>query len=882
VWRLPRRGGIGALACLLVLIPLRVRGQQATLLGDAHVSSARPSVNAGNLSNLDVGGGSTALVQFDLGTLPAGTTAAQITRATLRVYCNRADTPGAISVQAVQGSWSESGITYATLPALGPVVQTAQVSSAAQFVTFDITSTVQQWVGAPAANNGLALTASSAMVQFDSKENDQTAHAPQLEIALSSGGSGSGTAGAVGATGATGATGAIGAAGPAGPIGAVGLTGLAGATGATGAAGLVGAKGATGAVGATGPAGTGSGEPGATGATGSPGLIYQGTYNPGTNYAANDVVIFAGSSYVSLIAPNHGNTPSLSPELWGPLTAQGPIGLTGATGVTGALGSQGLPGPVGPPGEQGQQGAQGIAGQAGAQGIPGVIGATGLQGPMGPQGEPGPAGLSFQGNYSATTNYSIADGVLWQGASWVSLIANNHGNAPDQSPAAWAMFAASGAPGATGAIGATGQAGAAGLPGAAGAAGATGVTGAQGATGTPGLAYQGTYVSTSNYALGDVVLYLGTSYASLTSANHGNAPDQNPTAWGVLAPMGSTGPAGAAGPAGATGSVGPAGMQGLPGPIGALGPQGPQGLQGPAGAQGLAGAVGVQGPAGPQGLQGAAGTAGAQGVAGVAGATGPVGPAGLQGVQGATGAQGVTGANGAVGMNFRGAWAPATNYAVNDAVTFSGSTYLAQTMGTNLEPDSHPQAWTVIAQAGGAGPTGAAGTAATVAIGTITTLAAGASATVTNTGTAQAAVLNFGVPQGAAGAAGSGGGGGAASSNNAYAGMYHLVSFSTLYYAVNSPNADEFEKADVLAWVPLGCTATRMDVYSQQSGNLKVTLRTGTPGAMADTALVCSPATGSSCSVTGSVLVSAGNFIDFRFDGPSGTPAGVWTSLQCN
>ena len=41
----------------------------------------------------------------------------------------------------------------------------------------------------------------------------------------------------------------------------------------------------------------------------------------------------------------------------------------------------------------------------------------------------------------------------------------------------------------------------------------------------------------------------------------------------------------------------------------------------------------------------------------------------------------------------------------------------------------------------------------------------------------------------------------------------------------------------MLAWVPQGCTATELDVYSQQSATITVTLRAGTPGAMADTAL---------------------------------------------
>ena len=67
---------------------------QATLVADAHVNSAMPAVNSGAIANLDVGGGYTALLQFDLSMLPAGTTAAQVSRAVLRLYVNRVTTPG--------------------------------------------------------------------------------------------------------------------------------------------------------------------------------------------------------------------------------------------------------------------------------------------------------------------------------------------------------------------------------------------------------------------------------------------------------------------------------------------------------------------------------------------------------------------------------------------------------------------------------------------------------------------------------------------------------------------------------------------------------------------------------------------------------------------
>ena len=275
---------------------------------------------------------------------------------------------------------------------------------------------------------------------------------------------------------------------------------------------------------------------------------------------------------------------------------------------------------------------------------------------------------------------------------------------------------------------------------------------------------------------------------------------------------------------------------------------------------------------GATGPQGAAGPAGAQGVAGATGATGP------QGVAGPAGAVGATGANGLAGINFRNAWNAQANYAVNDAVTYGGSTYLAVAAGMNAEPDATPQSWALLAAAGGAGPTGAAGSAATVSVGNVTTLAANAPATVTNSGTAQAAVLNFGIPQGVAG---TGSSSGSSTSSGTFAAMYHAVSYSSLYYSVNSPTGSLTETTSVLAWVPLGCTATELEVYSQQSGTITVTLRVGTIGAMQSSSLSCSLATNGKCTSTSAMTIPAGNFIDLGITGSSSSAAGVWTSLQC-
>ncbi len=962
---------------------LRAFGVEATLVADVHVNSARPTMNSGAISNLNVGGGYTALLQFDLSTLPAGTTAAQVSRATLRLYCNRADTGGLVSVQPVNGAWGEYSVTFATVPAFGAAAQVVQVSQAGSYVAVDVTMLVQGWVTAPATNNGLALTAGTAVVQFDSKENDLTGHAAVLDVALAS----VGPAGATGPAGPAGPAGATGTAGPAGTQGVQGLQGppgmaglnyqgayaagvsyalhdvvtyagssyvsltagneanmpgvttewavlaqggsggsesgvgvayqgtyastanyglndivlyqgssyislisanhgnapsassgqwgvmALGAVGIQGPQGPVGATGPTGLTGATGPAGPqgSSGAAGATGAPGTPGLVYRGSYSSTTNYALGDVVLWQGASYASLIAGNHGNTPSDSPGQWGVLTAQGPAGPMGAQGPQGLAGAQGPPGSVGPPGETGAQGLQGIPGQAGAQGLTGPAGAQGLQGPIGPQGPVGPVGMTFQGTYSSATNYGIGDGVLYNSAAYVSLVASNHGNTPDQSPAQWGLFA-TGAPGATGPQGPQGPQG---LPGVAGSAGATGPQGPQGATGPQGPAvvnYTANYASTTNYGLHDAVSYLGSTWVSLVAGNVGNTPDQSPSWWALLA---------AQGPAGPIGPQGPSGVAGAPGAIGATGPAGPAGP--PASFQGTW-LVGTSYAVGSViGFGGSSYVA----IAANVGREPDLNPtfwavmaqAGTAGAPGATGPQGPAGAPGIVGVTYRGAWVIGTTYSANDVVVFNGASYLAAGTSLGSEPDVSPAKWAVLGVNGAVGATGPAGSAATVSVGTVTTGAAGSQASVTNSGTASAAVLNFTIPQGAPG---SSGGSEGSSSGVSSATLYQAVSDHFNYYSVTSATSAATEADSVLTWVPAGCLAKQLGVFSRQANTISVTLRQGTPGSMADTALVCSVGTNSACTATGNVTIGAGNFVDFHVTGASGTAAGVWIALSCN
>jgi len=433
---------------VLLAATLPACATEATLVADAHVSSARPAVNSGTISNLYVGAGFTSLLQFDLSTLPAGATGAQVTKAVLRLYCNRVDTAGQVSVSTVGGAWGEYSVTYAGLPALGGVVQAVPVGSAGAYVTVDVTTVVQAWLQSPATNNGLALTATSAAVQFDSKENDLTGHAATLDVTMS----GQGGAGA-GAQGPQGLVGPAGAKGDAGPIGPMGLPGVAGLPGTAGPPGIAGASGPAGTAGVAGPVGP-------AGPKGNPGLGYVGVYQSTMNYGMADVVGYQGSSYISLIEGNHGNTPSLSAGQWG-LIAQaqtGPQGLAGAPGLTGATGA------------------------TGPQGLAGPVGSTGATGVVGPQGLPG---LTYQGSYASGVNYKLGDVVLWSGTAYASLLANNHGSTPDASPQQWGVLAGQGPAGVQGVPGLQGGAGPQGLP---GSVGPNGERGPQGAQGIPGQA----------------------------------------------------------------------------------------------------------------------------------------------------------------------------------------------------------------------------------------------------------------------------------------------------------------------------------------------------------------------------------------------------------
>src|ERR1700761_6721966 len=101
---------------LALILTVPARANDVQLVADAHVVSLFPTVNFGSVSNLYVGNGSFALLQYDLSNLPSGTISAQVTRANLTLFVNRINVAGAVDIAAVQSGWNETGVTFNTAP----------------------------------------------------------------------------------------------------------------------------------------------------------------------------------------------------------------------------------------------------------------------------------------------------------------------------------------------------------------------------------------------------------------------------------------------------------------------------------------------------------------------------------------------------------------------------------------------------------------------------------------------------------------------------------------------------------------------------------------------------------------------------------------------
>lgn len=358
----------------------------------------------------------------------------------------------------------------------------------------------------------------------------------------------------------------------------------------------------------------------------------------------------------------------------------------------------------------------------GEKGDPGPAGPQGEPGPAGPKGDPGPVSVTVgtttttdAGTSANVSNSGTAENVILN----FSIPRGEPGEAgpegpkgPQGEPGPQGPAGQDGEPGEQGPKGEPGETGPEGPQGPQGVPGPEGPQGPQGKPGKDGTSFQvlGRYDTIGDLTSAHPTGTKGDAYAVGVEETEIYIWDVDGNTWENIGPLeGPAGPQGAQGPKGDTGDPGPqgpAGEDGQPGPAGqaatitvgstTTGSPGTQAQVTNTGNQNAAifnftipqGAQGPKGDPGPQGEPGAKGDTGPQGEPGAKGDTGPQGEPGPQGVPGEQGPKGDT------------------------------------------------------------GETGPAGQPATITVGTTTTGEPGTEAQVTNSGTAQDAILNFTIPKG--------------------------------------------------------------------------------------------------------------------------------------
>lgn len=192
------------LILLLALLSLSAYGQ-VTPSADAYTNTASPTMNFGTKPVLDVESASqTTYIQFDLSSIPAGYTSANVAKASLKLYVNAVTTAGSFNVNFVNGAWSEKTITANLAPAMGATIAGSvplTASNVHDFIIIDVTSAVGAWLDGSQANDGIALVANSPLnASFDSKENTTNSQTAELDVVFA----GTGTGAITGVTTASG------------------------------------------------------------------------------------------------------------------------------------------------------------------------------------------------------------------------------------------------------------------------------------------------------------------------------------------------------------------------------------------------------------------------------------------------------------------------------------------------------------------------------------------------------------------------------------------------------------------------------------------------------------------------------------------------------
>jgi hypothetical protein len=154
----------------IAALPIAAQAQSVPLTQDSSVIPGT-AANFGVLQTINVGGASgfQGLVQFDLSTLPAGTTSSNISKATLVLFVKAVNAAGTVNISTANGAWTESGVNGNNAPTAGQSVASGvAVSAMGSYLYVDATSAIQSWVTTPDSNNGFIVTPNDGLVNVSS------------------------------------------------------------------------------------------------------------------------------------------------------------------------------------------------------------------------------------------------------------------------------------------------------------------------------------------------------------------------------------------------------------------------------------------------------------------------------------------------------------------------------------------------------------------------------------------------------------------------------------------------------------------------------------------------------------------------------------------
>jgi hypothetical protein len=162
-------------------------------VADAYIDQYNSNSNFGGYPSLRVGFSSAvdlfhnrALVRFDLSSLPADAT---IRSAYLEAYLTRGSgslTQASMGAYFVTSAWSESSVTWNTMPSFDPVGIAGSVDASPGYKSWNVTSFAQTWQSDPTSNHGLQLIGPQTnwwSREFSSREGQ---YCPRLVLTIES------------------------------------------------------------------------------------------------------------------------------------------------------------------------------------------------------------------------------------------------------------------------------------------------------------------------------------------------------------------------------------------------------------------------------------------------------------------------------------------------------------------------------------------------------------------------------------------------------------------------------------------------------------------------------------------------------------------------